>query len=190
MAKPSSDYKRLTVLGDGGVGKTALTIQLVNQHFVQTYDPTIEDSYTKQCHIDSVSTLLEILDTAGQDEYTALMAQWIAEGSGYLIVYSIIDRHSFDRAKEIYEIIARYHDNDPTKIACVLVGNKCDMTEGREVTEEEAGALAEKWLCEAIETSAKTKHNVEKAFFDVVRAIREKENFFEKEKKKGLCNIL
>jgi len=173
MASAShKDYKRLTVLGDGGVGKTALTIQLVNQHFVETYDPTIEDSYTKQCHVDGVSTLLEILDTAGQDEYTALMAQWIEEGNGYVLVYSIIDRSSFDRAKEIYEIIARYHDGDSSKIALVLVGNKCDMESKRDVPMDEAQSVAAEWKCKLIEASAKEKINVEEAFFEVVRKVR------------------
>jgi GTPase KRas protein len=56
------------VLGDGGVGKTALTIQLCSNHFVEEYDPTIEDSYRKQVVIDDEASLLEILDTAGQEE--------------------------------------------------------------------------------------------------------------------------
>ncbi|RAL64452.1 hypothetical protein DID88_001928 [Monilinia fructigena] len=54
---------KLVVLGDGGVGKTALTIQLTLQHFVETYDPTIEDSYRKQVAIDGQSCMLEVLDT-------------------------------------------------------------------------------------------------------------------------------
>ncbi|CAO3647980.1 unnamed protein product [Mucor hiemalis] len=66
---------KIVVLGDGGVGKTALTIQLCLNHFVEvnnTYDPTIEDSYRKQVVIDDYPCVLEVLDTAGQEEYTAL----------------------------------------------------------------------------------------------------------------------
>jgi GTPase KRas protein len=62
---------KIVVLGDGGVGKTALTIQLCLSHFVETYDPTIEDSYRKQVVIDEIPCVLEVLDTAGQEEYTA-----------------------------------------------------------------------------------------------------------------------
>lgn len=66
---------KLVVLGDGGVGKTALTIQLCLNHFIEAYDPTIEDSYRKHAVIDDQPVLIEILDTAGQEEYTALRDQ-------------------------------------------------------------------------------------------------------------------
>ncbi|KAJ9473835.1 putative 60S ribosomal protein L19-A (putative) [Pseudozyma hubeiensis] len=68
---------KLVMLGDGGVGKTALVIQLCLSHFVETYDPTIDDSYRKQTVIDDQPCVLEVLDTAGQEEYTALRYQWI-----------------------------------------------------------------------------------------------------------------
>ncbi|KAF9578745.1 Ras GTPase, partial [Lunasporangiospora selenospora] len=62
------EYK-LVVVGGGGVGKSALTIQFIQSHFVDEYDPTIEDSYRKQCQIDDEICLLDVLDTAGQEEY-------------------------------------------------------------------------------------------------------------------------
>ncbi|PVU87385.1 hypothetical protein BB560_006499, partial [Smittium megazygosporum] len=62
------EYK-LVVVGGGGVGKSALTIQFIQSHFVDEYDPTIEDSYRKQCVIDGETALLDVLDTAGQEEY-------------------------------------------------------------------------------------------------------------------------
>lgn len=62
------EYK-LVVVGGGGVGKSALTIQFIQSHFVDEYDPTIEDSYRKQCVIDEEVALLDVLDTAGQEEY-------------------------------------------------------------------------------------------------------------------------
>lgn len=63
------EYK-LVVVGGGGVGKSALTIQFIQSHFVDEYDPTIEDSYRKQCVIDEEVALLDVLDTAGQEEYS------------------------------------------------------------------------------------------------------------------------
>jgi GTPase KRas protein len=60
------EYK-LVIVGGGGVGKSALTIQLIQGHFVDEYDPTIEDSYRKQVNIDNETCLLDILDTAGQE---------------------------------------------------------------------------------------------------------------------------
>ncbi|KAJ5498456.1 hypothetical protein N7453_007507 [Penicillium expansum] len=104
MAGKMTLYK-LVVLGDGGVGKTALTIQLCLNHFVETYDPTIEDSYRKQVVIDQQSCMLEVLDTAGQEEYTALRDQWIRDGEGFVLVYSITSRASFSRITKFYNQI-------------------------------------------------------------------------------------
>jgi len=58
------EYK-IVVLGSGGVGKSALTVQFVQEIFVEKYDPTIEDSYRKQVEVDGQQCMLEILDTAG-----------------------------------------------------------------------------------------------------------------------------
>eukprot|EP00732_Lithocolla_globosa_P004304 Lithocolla_globosa_v1_NODE_3914_length_1551_cov_49.851604.p1 type:complete len:205 gc:universal NODE_3914_length_1551_cov_49.851604:1345-731(-) len=153
---------RLVVLGDGGVGKTALTIQLCLNHFVETYDPTIEDSYRKQVVIDE-PCVLEVLDTAGQEEYTALRDQWIRDGEGFVLVYSIIARSTFDRVQRFRDQISRVKDTDD--LALMLVGNKCDQAAEREVPTSEGEALAKTLKCEFTEASAKTCVNVEKAFF-------------------------
>jgi len=74
---------KLVVVGGGGVGKSALTIQFIQGHFVDDYDPTIEDSYRKQCVIDDEVALLDILDTAGQEEYHAMREQYMRTGEGF-----------------------------------------------------------------------------------------------------------
>eukprot|EP00968_Pinguiococcus_pyrenoidosus_P011283 scaffold903_cov262-Pinguiococcus_pyrenoidosus.AAC.18 len=79
-APPSEDYK-LVVLGGGGVGKSALTIRLITDNFLEEYDPTIEDSYRKTMKIDGIEAVLDILDTAGQEEYSSMQDQWIREGA-------------------------------------------------------------------------------------------------------------
>ncbi|WWC86764.1 uncharacterized protein L201_001643 [Kwoniella dendrophila CBS 6074] len=101
---------KITVLGDGGVGKTALTVQFTMSSFVETYDPTIEDCYRKQWVVDDQPCLLEVLDTAGQEEYTALRDQWIRDGEGFLIVYSITSRPTFERVERIVERVMRVKD--------------------------------------------------------------------------------
>lgn len=68
---------KLVVLGEPSIGKTALTLQMCLNHFVETYDPTIEDSYRKQVLVDEKQCILEILDTAGQEEYAFIRDQWI-----------------------------------------------------------------------------------------------------------------
>jgi hypothetical protein len=76
-------------------------------HFVETYDPTIEDSYRKQVQIDGQSCMLEVLDTAGQEEYIALRDQWIRDGEGFVLVYSISSRSSFARIQRFHSQIQR-----------------------------------------------------------------------------------
>ncbi|XP_061555598.1 GTPase KRas isoform X2 [Phycodurus eques] len=90
-----TEYK-LVVVGAGGVGKSALTIQLIQNHFVDEYDPTIEDSYRKQVVIDGETCLLDILDTAGQEEYSAMRDQYMRTGEGFLCVYAINNTKSFE----------------------------------------------------------------------------------------------
>ncbi|KAF0460726.1 putative small G-protein Ras2 [Gigaspora margarita] len=174
---------KIVVLGEGGVGKTSLTIQ--------TYDPTIEDSYRKQVVIDDRPCMLEIWDTAGQEQYTALRDRWIREGEGFLLVYSISSRPTFERIKQFHDQIIRVKDIDPALV--MLVGNKCDRITEREVSREEAMNLARRLRCDFIESSAKASVNVHKAFYDVVRMIRkhrERDRESTKTKKKMKCIIL
>lgn len=184
---------KLVVLGDGGVGKTALTIQLCLNHFVETYDPTIEDSYRKQVQIDGQSCMLEVLDTAGQEEYIALRDQWIRDGEGFVLVYSISSRSSFTRIQKFHHQIQRVKETAPSgsptypgsplsasslasggfgPAPVMLVGNKCDRVTEREVSTQEGSALAKELGCDFVEASAKNCVNVEKAFYEVVRQLR------------------
>uniref|UniRef100_A0A8C1PW27 small monomeric GTPase n=1 Tax=Cyprinus carpio TaxID=7962 RepID=A0A8C1PW27_CYPCA len=166
-----TEYK-LVVVGAGGVGKSALTIQLIQNHFVDEYDPTIEDSYRKQVVIDGETCLLDILDTAGQEEYSAMRDQYMRTGEGFLCVFAINNSKSF-----IYflnpldfkqEQIKRVKDSDD--VPMVLVGNKCDLA--RTVDTKQAQELARSYGIEFVETSAKTRQGVEDAFYTLVREIR------------------
>ena len=150
--------------------------QLCLDHFVEVYDPVIGDSYRKQCVIDEESCVLEILDTGGQEGYyeyyhTALRDQLIRDGEGFVLVYSRTSRYSFIRTKGFHQQVAIAKDSlDPPPV--VLVGNKCDCITEREVSTQEGLALADELECGYVETSAKNRMNVEKAFYDVVRMLR------------------
>ena len=163
------EYK-LVIIGGGGVGKSALTIQLVQNHFVDEYDPTIEDSYRKQVQIDDETCLMDILDTAGQEEYSAMRDQYIRTGQGFLCAYAINSRSSFDEILALRENILRAKDED--KVPMVLIGNKCDLDKERQVSTFEGKELAKSFDCPFYETSALSRVNVEVSFFDVVREIR------------------
>lgn len=137
--------------------------------------------------------MLEVLDTAGQEEYTALRDQWIRDGEGFILVYSITSRNSFTRIQKFHNQVQRVKESgnpsSPTgssylpaqmnaspayagPVPIMLVGNKSDKHHEREVSSQEGQALARELGCEFVEASAKNCINVERAFYDVVRLLR------------------
>lgn len=159
----------MAVLGDGGVGKTALAVQFTLNCFVETYDPTIEDAYRKQLVVDNRMCFVEVIDTAGQEEYATLRDQWVREGQGFILVYSIASRATFERLEVFRQSMLRVKRQKPI---FMLVGNKADKQLEREVTREEGMQLAREFGCEFLETSAKTAQNVERLFTNLVRSLR------------------
>jgi GTPase KRas protein len=159
---------------------------------VDEYDPTIEDSYRKQCNIDGETALLDILDTAGQEEYSAMREQYMRTGEGFILVYSITNRASFEEMMTFYQQILRVKDQDHFPI--VLVGNKSDLEQERVVSFQEGTELARKCQCKFIETSARYKVNIDEAFYTLVRAIRAEgkkdPKKKEKSRKKFKCEII
>ncbi|WPK23917.1 hypothetical protein PUMCH_001167 [Australozyma saopauloensis] len=164
------EYK-IVVVGGGGVGKSALTIQLIQSHFVDEYDPTIEDSYRKHCTVDNEQVVLDILDTAGQEEYLAMREQYMRTGEGFLLVYAINSKNSLDELQVFYEQIQRVKDSDTVPV--LVVGNKSDLESERQVSYEEGLAFARSLNCPFLETSAKQRINVEEAFYGLVRNINQ-----------------
>eukprot|EP00124_Ichthyophonus_hoferi_P004464 Ihof_evm3s496 gene=Ihof_evmTU3s496 len=146
---------QIVVLGEGAVGKSCMTIQFTRSLFVEDYDPTIEDAYRKQCEVDNIPVILDILDTAGQEEYSAMREQYMQGGDGFLCVYSIIARESFAELSQIVKQILRV--KDAASFPIVLAGNKVDMENERQVTTEEGAELAASLGgLPFVETSAKT----------------------------------
>ncbi|KAK2718712.1 ras-like protein 2 [Artemia franciscana] len=161
---------KLVVVGGGGVGKSALTIQFIQSYFVTDYDPTIEDSYTKQCVIDDVVAKLDILDTAGQEEFSAMREQYMRSGEGFLLVFSVADRASFDEIFKFHKQILRVKDRD--EFPMLMAGNKADLEHNRVVSTEEAQNLAKQLKIPYIECSAKQRSNVDQSFHELVRLVR------------------
>ncbi|KAK3580505.1 hypothetical protein CHS0354_001103 [Potamilus streckersoni] len=188
----NQNYK-LVVVGGGGVGKSALTIQFIQSYFVTDYDPTIEDSYAKQCVIDGEVARLDILDTAGQEEFSAMREQYMRSGMGFLLVYSVTDRSSFDEIYKFHKQILRVKDRD--EFPMILVGNKADLEHQREITLEEGREMARLLKLTYIEASAKLRLNVDQAFYELVRIVRKFQAKYspqekDSRKKKRICSIL
>ncbi|KAG0201441.1 Ras- protein Rap-1A [Mortierella sp. GBA30] len=183
------EYK-LVVLGSGGVGKSALTVQFVQSVFVDRYDPTIEDSYRKQVEVDNHQCMLEILDTAGTEQFTAMRDLYMKNGQGFILVFSIIANATFEELFELHRQILRVKDT-PT-VPIVLVGNKCDLEDDRKVSQERGKLLSEKWGgIPFYETSARTRINVDEVFYDLVRMInRQNPISKDKAKKTKKCILL
>lgn len=165
------EYK-IVVLGSGGVGKSALTVQFVQGIFVEKYDPTIEDSYRKQVEVDGQQCMLEILDTAGTEQFTAMRDLYMKNGQGFVLVYSITAQSTFNDLQDLREQILRVKDKDD--VPMVLVGNKTDLEAERVVGKEQGSNLARHFNCAFMETSAKAKIHVNDVFYDLVRQINKK----------------
>ena len=163
---------KVVMLGSGAVGKSAITVQMVSGHFLSSYDPTIEDSYRTTININNQDIILNILDTAGQEEFYALRDQYIRSGDGYIIVFSITSVTSFLEVNAIKEQLNIVLDADNnTLIPIILVGNKCDLEEYRQVQTSDAQRLAEEWRVKYFETSAKNKTNINRIFEELVYLI-------------------
>ncbi|ETO19833.1 hypothetical protein RFI_17396 [Reticulomyxa filosa] len=105
------EYK-IVVLGSANVGKSALTVRMASGNFVDDYDPTIEDTYRKLISVDNTPVTVDLLDTAGVDEFSAMREQWMRDGKGFLLVYSITSKTSFEEMQTLYEKLCRAKDTE------------------------------------------------------------------------------
>lgn len=165
---------KVIMVGSGGVGKSALTLQFMYDEFVEDYEPTKADSYRKKVVVDGNEVQIDILDTAGQEDYAAIRDNYFRSGEGFLCVFSITEQESFQSSSEFREQILRVKNDD--NIPFLLVGNKADLAERRQVSLQDAEARAQQWHVPYVETSAKTRTNVDKAFYDLMRMIQEKKD--------------
>ncbi|NWT60231.1 RIT1 protein, partial [Erythrocercus mccallii] len=157
----SREYK-LVMLGAGGVGKSAMTMQFISHRFPEDHDPTIGEK-----------NLFSVCLFSWQAEFTAMRDQYMRAGEGFIICYSITDRRSFHEVREFKQLIYRVRRTDDTPV--VLVGNKSDLTQLRQVSKEEGSALAREFNCPFFETSAAFRYYIDDVFHALVREIRRKE---------------
>lgn len=161
----------IVVYGGAGVGKSALTIRLVLNHFLDEYDPTIEDSYRKQLEVDDETCVVDVLDTAGREEFSAVRDHYTRVGDGFLLVYSITERATFFEVDTIRNRIVQMKGNSQVP-PMIIVANKCDLESTRKVQRAEGQEYAELNGMRFFETSAKRMINVQEVFAELVRQIR------------------
>ncbi|XP_057370459.1 GTP-binding protein Di-Ras2-like [Daphnia carinata] len=179
MANQDNQY-RVVVFGAGRVGKSSLVLRFLKNTFPQSYVPTVEDFYSQNveflsytlngqwipCKENSVCNL-EIVDTAGSYSFPAMQRLNISKGHAFIMVYSVTSRQTLEQLESIWETILEIKgslDNVPL----MLVGNKCDEIEARELTIEEGQEQARQWSSSFIETSAKASYNVKKLFRELL----------------------
>ena len=126
------------------------------------HNDTIEDRIINQTKIDDNLYRIEILDTAGEDDYQQMMDTWISFGEGFLLVFAINDKTNFDLIPPKRERIIKGKHGEICPM--ILIGNKQDLADNREIPYDDAKQLADSWGIDYIETSAKTDFNCKEVF--------------------------
>ena len=175
---------KLVVLGKSLVGKSALTYRFICDKFPEEHDTTVEDQYKTVISINGVAYEIEILDTAGQDDYQTMLDTWIDYGNCFLLVYSIDEKDSFKQIRFKYDRICQVKNND--KFSVLIVGNKCDLPDSsRKVSKDEIDIYAKSVGVNYLEVSALKRINVKEAFLKVVENYLSKKDKFSEKKRSG-----
>ena len=180
----------ITICGDGGCGKSSITLRLVRSQWTHEYDPTIEDSYTLTRDIDGRTFHLSLTDTAGQEEYRGMWASSNLRSDAFLLVYDITSMSSLDQLNYFNDLIDMESDTREeswagessknkqrasgyAKPVKIVAGNKCDLQSQRQVSAQTGLEWARKHGCGFMETSARNTVNIEETFALIVRRVVE-----------------
>ena len=180
MEKDDYTFKVL-IVGDAAVGKTQIVNKFINNSFFEKYNFSMGMNFgTKKINFNGKNIRLYLWDTPGQEKYRELMPSSLEYFHLIAIVYAVDNQGSFNNISERVNKI-KPKTNKKTKF--LLVGNKCDLKEGRQVTKEEAKKYAEENNMGFIEVSAKAGTNIENMFDNSLKKLFED---MEKEKKEGI----
>ena len=172
--KKKNNNVSLITLGEGQVGKTSIIYRYIDDTFTSNYLATIGiDSKFKKIKLASGEEIkVKILDTAGQERFQSIAANYIKKADGIVFVYDITKAYTFTNLEKWLSNIDEVANDKP----CLLIGNKSDMNDKREVSKEEGMEFTKKFKKEThfYETSCKTGENVDKAINDLVNQIYSK----------------
>jgi GTPase KRas protein len=185
------DRITITICGDGGCGKSSITLRLVRSQWTSEYDPTIEDSYSVTRRLDGHTYHLAITDTAGQEEYRGMWATSNLHSDAFLLVYDITSASSLQQLGYFNDLIdmetetrlenavhdarrnlsAAMHSPPYVRPIKIVAGNKCDLQAQRQVSAQTGLEWARAHGCGFMETSARNSVNIEETFALLVRRV-------------------
>eukprot|EP00745_Piridium_sociabile_P016807 TRINITY_DN25053_c0_g1_i1.p1 TRINITY_DN25053_c0_g1~~TRINITY_DN25053_c0_g1_i1.p1 ORF type:complete len:210 (-),score=64.63 TRINITY_DN25053_c0_g1_i1:276-905(-) len=172
MAKTYDYLFKLLLIGDSGVGKTCLLFRFSEDAFNSTFISTIGiDFKIRTIELDGKKIKLQIWDTAGQERFRTITTAYYRGAMGIMLVYDITNEKSFDNIRNWIRNIEEHASKDVEKM---VLGNKCDMNDRRQVSKERGEQLAIEHGIKFMETSAKASVNVDDAFFTLARDIKAK----------------
>ena len=171
MTKHAPSFKFITI-GESGAGKTSLVTRLVRDKFKNNTAQTIgADFFEYDTSVGNSPVQIVIWDTAGQERFHTIVRSYYRLSLGIIVVFDITSRASFDNVPRWLRDARQ--DADP-QCQVLLVGNKRDLFENRQVSEDEAMKFAEENQIKYIETSAKNDENVKEAFLMLAEDIYKK----------------
>uniref|UniRef100_A0A8D3AZG6 small monomeric GTPase n=1 Tax=Scophthalmus maximus TaxID=52904 RepID=A0A8D3AZG6_SCOMX len=169
MAKTYDYLFKLLLIGDSGVGKTCLLFRFSEDSFNTTFISTIGiDFKIRTIELDGKRVKLQIWDTAGQERFRTITTAYYRGAMGIMLVYDICNEKSFENIKNWIRNIEEHASSDVEKM---VLGNKCDMADRRQVSKDRGEKLAIDYGVKFLETSAKSSLNVEEAFYTIGRDI-------------------
>ncbi|XP_033750024.1 ras-like protein family member 12 isoform X1 [Pecten maximus] len=164
------DYN-IVLLGELGVGKSALTVKYITRRFIMEYDPNIEDTYTKHEDIDGTEMCIHVMDTYDKEDSDPL--RYLRWADGFMVVYGITSRQSFDKAREYLESVTQYLKANSKDSPVALVGNKIDLERYRQISKVEGNTLAQEFESLFFETTAAEEFEyVEDVFHGIIHEIQ------------------
>jgi len=168
--KRDYDYLfKLVLIGDSGVGKSCLLLRFADDNFTDSYISTIGvDFRFRTITIDKKTVKLQIWDTAGQERFRTITSAYYRGADGIIMVYDVTNQDSFEHVEEWLSEVDRYANENTAKL---LIGNKADLLDQKQVSEETARRFSEKLNIPFLETSAKTSTNVDAAFLTMAKEL-------------------
>ncbi|XP_077996734.1 GTP-binding protein Rhes-like [Glandiceps talaboti] len=166
--------KRLVMMGAAGVGKSSIISRFLYGKVSEQHKETVEEIHAQDFNISGHRVHFEVLDTSGSFSFPAMQKIYIETADVFVLVYSVTDKDSFEEVVRLKDLILDGDKKNESTI--IVVGNKSDLEDDRQVNYAFADLLAGDWDLKYIETSAKTNSNIEQLFTTVFDTVRLSQN--------------